>query len=235
MDPMVGRKVSAVAILACGLVIASGCGRETSVSPTESGAASPSQDGELPFERAAQKTGISPTSSVIPPGANLPVGTAITVRLKSAISSASERTGDRFLGLLEEPIVVNGETIAPVGGVVIGRVLESRRAARSNSPGYLRLVLTSIPILGKSTLVQTSSSFIKGSQTKSVTVAQAGHSGDGLLAAAEAASGNGPVLGATTANRRMIGGVIAKDAFVGSEHHLTFRLTEPLLLPEQDQ
>jgi hypothetical protein len=217
MDPMVGRKVSAIAILACGLMMASGCGRQESVSPTESGAAPSSQDGELPFERAAQKTGISPTSSVIPPGANLPVGTAITVRLKSAISSASERTGDRFLGLLEEPIVVNGETIAPVGGVVIGRVIEARRAARAKSPGYLRLVLTSIPILGKSTM------------------AQAGHSGDGLLAAAEAAPGNGPLLGATTADRRMIGGVIAKDAFVGPEHHLTFRLTEPLLLPEQDQ
>lgn len=232
---MMGWKAFGVAVLGCCLVVVTGCGREAPVSPTESGAASSSRDGELPFERAAQKTGISPTTSVIPPGANLPVGTAITIRLKSAISSASERTGDRFLGLLEEPIVVNGETIAPVGGVVIGRVIESRKAARSKSPGYLRLVLTSVPILGKNTLVQTSSSFVKGSQTKSVTVAQAGHNGDGLLAAAEAAPGNGPVLGATTADRRVIGGVTAKDAFIGAESHLTFRLTEPLLLPERDQ
>jgi hypothetical protein len=232
---MMGRRTLGLAVLACGLVVATGCGRQAPVSPTESGPVSPSHDGDLPFERAAQKTGISPTSSVIPPGANLPVGTAITIRLKSTISSASERTGDRFLGLLEEPIVVNGETIAPVGGVVIGRVIESRRAARSKSPGYLRLVLTSIPILGKNTLVQTSSSFIKGSQTKSVTVAEAGHSGDGLVAAAEAAPGNGPVLGATTADRRTIGGVTVKDAFASPENHLTFRLTEPLSLPERDQ
>jgi hypothetical protein len=232
---MAGWKAFGVAVLGCCLVVVTGCGREAPVSPTESGAESSSRDGELPFERAAQKTGISPTTSVIPPGANLPVGTTITIRLKSAISSASERTGDRFLGLLEEPIVVNGKTIAPVGGVVIGRVIESRKAARSKSPGYLRLVLTSVPILGKNTLVQTSSSFIKGSQTKSVTLAQAGHSSDGLLAAAEAAPGNRPVLGATTADRRVIGGVTAKDAFVGAESHLTFRLTEPLLLPERDQ
>jgi hypothetical protein len=232
---MTGWKAFGVAVLGCCLVVVTGCGREAPVSPTESGAESSSRDGELPFERAAQKTGISPTTSVIPPGANLPVGTAITIRLKSAISSASERTGDRFLGLLEEPIVVNGKTIAPVGGVVIGRVIESRKAARSKSPGYLRLVLTSVPILGKNTLVQTSSSFIKGSQTKSVTLAQAGHSSDGLLAAAEAAPGNRPVLGATTADRRVIGGVTARDAFVGAESHLTFRLTEPLLLPERDQ
>jgi hypothetical protein len=232
---MAGWKAFGVAVLGCCLVVVTGCDREAPVSPTESGAESSSRDGELPFERAAQKTGISPTTSVIPPGANLPVGTAITIRLKSAISSASERTGDRFLGLLEEPIVVNGKTIAPVGGVVIGRVIESRKAARSKSPGYLRLVLTSVPILGKNTLVQTSSSFIKGSQTKSVTLAQAGHSSDGLLAAAEAAPGNRPVLGATTADRRVIGGVTAKDAFVGAESHLTFRLTEPLLLPERDQ
>jgi hypothetical protein len=232
---MTGWKAFGVAVLGCCLVVVTGCGREAPVSPTESGAESSSRDGELPFERAAQKTGISPTTSVIPPGANLPVGTAITIRLKSAISSASERTGDRFLGLLEEPIVVNGKTIAPVGGVVIGRVIESRKAARSKSPGYLRLVLTSVPILGKNTLVQTSSSFIKGSQTKRVTLAQAGHSSDGLLAAAEASPGNRPVLGATTADRRVIGGVTARDAFVGAESHLTFRLTEPLLLPERDQ
>jgi hypothetical protein len=221
-------------VLACSLALAIGCGRQSPVGPTESGAVSTPEEGQLPFERAAQKTGISPTSSVIPPGANLPVGTAITIRLKSAISSASERTGDRFLGLLEEPIVVNGETIAPAGGVVIGRVIESRKAARSKSPGYLRLVLTSIPVLGKSTLVQTSSSFIKGSQSKGVTVAQAGHSGDGLVAAAEAAPVNRPVLGAAIADQRVIGGVTAKDAFVGPEHHLTFRLTESLLLPERD-
>src|SRR5215469_4965342 len=182
MDPMMGWRSSAIAALACCLVVATACDRRTSVSPTEAGAGSPSQDGQLPFERAAQRTGISPTSSVIPPGANLPVGTAITIRLKSAISSATERTGDRFLGLLEEPIVVNDETIAPRGGVVIGRIIEARRAVRSKSPGYLRLVLTSIPISGKSVLVQTSSSFIKGAQPRNVTVAQAEHNADGLVA-----------------------------------------------------
>ena len=232
---MVGWKGSAVIVLACCLAVATGCDRKMSVSPTGPGVASPAEDGQLPFERAAQRTGISPTSSVIPPGANLPIGTAITIRLKSAISSASERTGDRFLGLLEEPILANGEIVAPVGGVVIGRVIESSRATRSKSPGYLRLVLTSIPIMGKNTLVQTSSTFIKGAQTKSVTVAQAGHSGDGLVAAAEASSDSGSVLGATTAARRLVGGVAAKDAFVGPEHHLTFRVTEPLLLPERDR
>ena len=232
---MVGRKAWAVAALACSLVVAVGCGRQSSVNPTESGAVSTPEAGQLPFERAAQRTGISPTSSVIPPGANLPLGTAITIRLKSAISSATERTGDRFLGLLDEPIVVNGETIAPVGGVVIGRIIEAKRAVRLKSPGYLRLVLTSIPISGKSVLVQTSSSFIKGAQPKNVTVAQAGHSADGLVAAAEAASGNGPTLGPATADRRLIGAVSAKDAFLGTEHRITFRLTEPLLLPERDQ
>jgi hypothetical protein len=232
---MMGRKGWAVAVLACSLAAAAGCGRQSSVNSAESGAASTPEGGQLPFERAAQRTGISPTSAVIPPGANLPVGTAITIRLKSAISSATERTGDRFLGLLEEPIVENDQTIAPRGGVVIGRIIEARRAVRSKSPGYLRLVLTSIPLSGKSVLVQTSSSFIKGAQSKNVTVAQAGHNADGLVAAAEAASGNAPALSTITTDRRLIGGVTAKDAFVGTEHRLTFRLTEPLLLPEHDQ
>jgi hypothetical protein len=137
--------------------------------------------------------------------------------------------------LLEEPIIANDETIAPRGGVVIGRIIEARRAVRSKSPGYLRLVLTSIPISGKSVLVQTSSSFIKGAQPRNVTVAQAEHNADGLVAATEAASGSSSTLGPATADRRLIRAVSAKDAFVGTEHRITFRLTEALPLPERDQ
>jgi len=150
------------------------------------------------------------------------------------ISSASDRTGDRFLALLDEPIIVNGETIAPAGGVAIGRILEARSAVHSTSPGYLRLVLTSIPVRGKSVLVQTSSTFLKGARPRNMTLAQAGHAGDGLVMAAEAASGSSPALGNATADRRLTGVTAAKDALVGPERALTFRLTEPLPLAERD-
>lgn len=230
---MVGRRTLIAAAAMAALMVAIGCERDTAP-PTVARSAPSSQEPQLPFERAAQKTGISPTSSVIPPGANLPVGTSITVHLKAVISSASERTGDRFLATLDEPIVVNGETIAQVGGVAIGRILEARRAGRSMSPGYLRLVLTSIPIRGKSVLVQTSSNFVKGAQPRNLTLAQAGHTGDGLLMAAEAGSGNTPAVGNASADRRLPGRSAPKDALVGPEHPLTFRLTEPLPLPERD-
>lgn len=231
---MVGwRTVFAPALLAA-LIAAVGCDRDTAPPPVTSRSAPSSQEPQLPFERAAQKTGISPTSLVIPPGANLPVGTSITVHLKSVISSASERTGDRFLAILDEPIIVNGETIAQTGGVAIGRILEARKAGRSTSPGYLRFVLTSIPIRGKSVLVQTSSTFVKGAQPRNLTIAQAGHTGDGLVVAAEAASGNNATVGPATADRRLTGITTAKDARVGPEHPLTFRLTEPIPLPEKD-
>jgi hypothetical protein len=230
---MVGRRILGAVSLGAVLIATASCGRENTPTSASAGAGS-SPEAQLPFERAAQKTGVSPTSSVIPPGANLPVGTSLTVHLKSVISSASDRTGDRFLALLDEPIIVNGETIAPAGGVAIGRILEARKAGRSNSPGYLRLVLTSIPVRGKSVLIQTSSNFVKGARPRNLTLAQAGHAGDGLVMAAEAASGNSATLGTVTADRRLTGVTAAKDALVGPEHPLTFRLTEPLPLPERD-
>ena len=231
---MVGWRILCAASLGAVLIAAAGCGHENTPALASSDGTPSSQDGQLPFERAAQRTGVSPTSSVIPPGANLPVGTSITIHLKSVISSASDRTGDRFLALLDEPIIVNGETIAPAGGVAIGRILEARRAGHSTSPGYLRLVLTSIPIRGKSVLVETSSNFVKGAKPRNVTLAQAAHSGDGLLMQADAASGNNASLGNATADRRLTGVTAAKDVLVGPERSLTFRLTEPIPLPERD-
>ena len=231
---MMGWRILGAVSLGAALMMAAGCGRDSTPTFASGDPTPSSQDAQLPFERAAQKTGVTPTSSVIPPGANLPVGTSITVHLKSMVSSASDRSGDRFLALLDEPIIVNGETIAPAGGVAIGRILEAKRAGHSTSPGYLRLVLTSIPIRGKSVLVQTSSNFLKGAKPRNMTLAQAGHTGDGLLMAADAASGNNTALGNATADRRLTGLTAAKDVLVGPERSLTFRLTEPIPLPERD-
>jgi hypothetical protein len=196
---MTGRKTAVVGILIGGLVLFTGaCGRQTSVAPVASGVASSPEDDQLPFERAAQKSGISPTSSVIPPGANLPVGTPISIHLQSTISSAHERAGDRFQGVLDEPIVVNGETLAERGVAVTGRVIEARRVSPPSSPGYLRLVVTSLPILGKSTMIHTSSTFLKGARPAKLNVAPGiGAADKDLLVAAETTRATSAALAAT--------------------------------------
>jgi hypothetical protein len=233
---MVKWRVTVVGAFILGLTLALGCGRQSTVSPVASNGIPPSSEDQLPFEQAAQRTGITPTSSVIPPGANVPAGTPITVRLQSTISSATERAGDRFEAVLDEPIIVNGETLAEKGTAVTGRIMEARPASHSTSPGYLRFALTSIRIRNQATRVQTSTGFVKGARGEGVKAASSGTSRVRAGSLMSAAVGNSAALGtAPDADERSIGALTSKDVTVGSERRLTFRLTEPIPLHPQDQ
>ena len=115
---------------------------------------------QLPFAHLPEKGGMSPTlpfaSSAIPEGA------AIVVRLQSPISSRNARSGDVFTAVLEEPVVVEGQIMAPRGVSVTGRVAVAHPGGLDDA-GYLRLTLTSVVISGAMLPVHTSSIFAKGS------------------------------------------------------------------------
>jgi hypothetical protein len=119
-----------------------------------------SPKGELPFDRPADNLGISPTGLV--PARGVPAGTPLTIRLRSAISSDRASPGDPFEAVLDEPILVNGQTIISAGAVVQGKVLQAQAADYPHSSGYLRLTLTSIIDRGKPLPLETASVFVKG-------------------------------------------------------------------------
>ncbi|HWR36651.1 MAG TPA: glycine zipper family protein [Clostridia bacterium] len=61
---------------------------------------------------------------------DIPVGTAIRMKLETALSTRSNQAGDTFSGRVTEPVVVNGKTVIPVGASLSGhvtRVNEPRR------------------------------------------------------------------------------------------------------------
>src|SRR5215470_20182057 len=132
-----------IAVLGLGLATTLGCNHQSDVPVIASEMHRASSGSGLPFDREAQPDGISPTSFVIPPGAHLPAGTPITVRLKSAVSSATAVSKDTFEAVMDEPILVNGEIVVPRGTLVTGRVVEARPLIRMQAPGYLRLALSS--------------------------------------------------------------------------------------------
>lgn len=104
-----------LALLGLGFVTAVGCDRQSTVPVVTSEALSSLDDARLPFDREAQKDGISPTSSVIPPGAQLPAGTPLTIRLRTPLSSATANAKDKFEAVLDEPIIVNERVSWPNG------------------------------------------------------------------------------------------------------------------------
>jgi hypothetical protein len=52
----------------------------------------------------------------------VPAGTALMVRLDTTLATFSNRAGDPFQGKLTQPVVVNGNTVIPVGATIEGRV-----------------------------------------------------------------------------------------------------------------
>lgn len=159
-------------------------------------------EGPLPFDRAAKGNGISPTGAITP--AQIPAGTPITVRLQAAISSKSSHSGDSFEAFLDEPLIVDGETVAPRGAAVTGRVVAARAAGALDDPGYLRLMLSTISFDGKPLPLQTSNIFVKGSSHEKRSLALPGG-------------------GKST-------GTIDGDIGFSTERRLTFRLIQPVPL-----
>ena len=219
-----------VVVLGLGLAAAVGCDHQ-SADPVIASEMNRAPDGSrLPFDREAQEDGISPTSSVIPPGAQIPAGTPVTIRLKNPVSSATAISEDSFEAVLDEPIIVNERIVAARGTLVMGRVVDAKPMTRMQAPGYLRLALSSIVIHGKPTRLRSSSNFLKGAGPASRRANLAVRSDGALIGAA--ATPKAPMLGnAVVAERRSPSPVPApRDITIAQDRRLTFRLIEALPL-----
>jgi len=72
--------------------------------------------------------------------APVPAGTALMVRLDTTLATFSNRVGDPFQGKITQAVVINGNTVIPVGSTVEGRVTkvsEPRRISGKPTIGIL--------------------------------------------------------------------------------------------------
>ncbi|MGH9523827.1 MAG: hypothetical protein ACRD3E_14965 [Terriglobales bacterium] len=161
-------------------------------------------------------------------------GTLINVRLQQSVSSASSRSGDEFAAVLAEPLVANGQTLAPEGAAVTGRVVAARKSGHLHDSGYLRLALASVEINGKAVPVHSSTIFVMGGAHKKRNLTLiGGGAGVGALIGAIAGGGKGALIGSAVGAGAGTAGAYAtgkKDVGFGAERRLTFRLTQPLTL-----
>jgi len=144
--------------------------------------------------------------------AAIPTGTLIAVRLHSSLSSVFSHPGDTFDAILDAPIVIQGQTIAPQGAPIAGKVLDAKPSEELKDAGYLRLVLTAVWLNGKFIPMQTSSVFAKGGPRGGRNVAQRAT----LIAS--------PAKTDPAVPSRQL------DVHYDPEQRLTFRLNEPLSL-----
>jgi len=224
MKPYRGIIFSIGSMLLLLTLVLAGCSRQ----PGPAASDNSGTEQQMPFDRPADKKGVSPTASLLP--ASIPAGTPITVRLQSSVSSASSQSGDSFEAALDEPVVINGQTVAPRGATVTGKVVEAKASGHLQDPGYLRLTLTAISIDAKLLPIQTSSIFAKGgSHEKRNLEMIGGGAAAGALIGGLAGGGKGALIGTTIGAAGGTGTAYAtgkKDVGFAAERRLTFRVTQ---------
>jgi hypothetical protein len=179
------------------------------------------------------------TSQRLPFSGNQPVvvpkGTAIYVRLDQTISSSTAQPGEDFSAVLDEPLEVDGQIVAPPGTKVNGLVVAAHESGRLHNAGYLRLTLSSLTLNGKEVPIQTSSIFVKGGSYKNRNLAYiGGGAGGGALLGGLLGGGKGALIGSGIG---ATGGTTAayatgkKEVGFSAERRIGFRLAEALSEP----
>jgi hypothetical protein len=224
-------KTYLIGLLTLALGLALGCEKQTGVPGDDPAASSAADDPQKPpFDREAQSAGNSTSPSLVPAVAKLPAGTPITIRLESAVSSASARAGDRFQGVLDEPIVIEGRTVARRGAAVTGRVLAAKSSGHLHDPGYLRIALVSVEVGGKPVGIETSSIFAKAGSHKNRNLAMiGGGTAGGALIGGLAGGGKGALIGTAVGAAGGTGTAYAtgkKEITLDAERRFTFRLAQ---------
>jgi hypothetical protein len=173
-------------------------------------------------------------AAIVPQTVVIPAGTPISVRLQQSISSQSAQAGQHFEAVLDEPIVINGQTVAEKGADAVGHVVAARQSGRLHDSGFLRIALDSVTVNGKMVPVQSSSIYVQGASHKKRNLGWIGGStaggaligglmggGKGALIGSAVGAGAGTTAAYTTGK---------KDVGFAAEHRLTFRTTQPVQL-----
>src|SRR5690348_12248903 len=214
-----GLEKLAISVLLLAMLLAAGCSGVGAQPPANSTASLDSPD--------TQKLPFTENKPLV-----IPASTAIYVRLQQALSSRTAQPGQQFSAVLDEPLMVEDQTVAAKGTPVEGRVVAARNSGRLHNSGYLRITLSSITVNGKTLPLQTNSMFISGGTYRKRNLAFiGGGAGGGALLGALAGGGKGAAIGTMIGAGAGTGAAYAsgkKEVGFAAERRLGFRLTQPL-------
>lgn len=209
---MTFSKIAPLALVAA--LVGAGCGKssekaaETKIPPAASAPAS--------ADPAAQPAG-SP-SAAVPPAASAPApspaaapepppppkkyviaaGTPIVVRTISDVNTKTNQAGTSFQATLQQPLIVDGHTLAKSGATVTGSVAESQQGGRVKGKASLTLTLSRLHLAnGQNVAIRTNSVTQEAKSGTKKNLARTGvASGAGAAIGAIAGGGKGAAIGA---------------------------------------
>jgi len=203
----------------------------TAPAPAAAAASAPAVQGPAPSSAAAEA---EPPAPPPPQKLTAPVGTAVTVTITERLSASHNEVGDKFTGVLAEPVRASGGgTIFSRGTRVTGTVIASKGRGRFKGAGALGIELTSIAGTPVSVSEYEKEQAGKGKRSAGFI---GGGAGGGALIGGLAGGGKGALIGgllgagAGTAGAAFTGN---KDVVIPSESRVTFRLRAPLAITVQ--
>jgi hypothetical protein len=166
------------------------------------------------------------------PSSTFPSGTPIVIRMSETIDTDRNRVGDTFNATLEEPLVLDNQTLVPRGAEVKGNIALAQESGRLSGQSELILELNEIRVNGRTYPIRTSDyTEIGSSRGKRTAAAAGGGAALGAIIGAIAGGGKGAAVGAATGAAVGTGvQVLTKGQTlkVPVETVLEFRLQHPL-------
>jgi len=94
--------------------------------------------------REAAATAPEKAAPAKPTSVTLPSGTRLVIRISEAVDTRRHSSGHRFRGQLESALTVDGNTVAPRGTMVYGRISQAKSGGRAVGSSELAIEFTDI-------------------------------------------------------------------------------------------
>jgi len=165
-------------------------------------------------------------------GGELPAGTNLVVRMIDAVDSSVNRVGQTFGASIDEPVMINGQTMIPRGADVVVKLVDAKESGKLTGRSELTLDLVSVKVNGRpvdintQTVSQQSSS--RGERTAKVA---GGTAAVGAIIGAIAGGGKGAAIGAAAGGAAGAGAEVVtagQRVKIPSETRLTFVTDTPV-------
>lgn len=74
----------------------------------------------------------------------IPAGSTLHVSLMTTLTDKTNKTGDRFIGQLTQPVIANGKEIVPQGSTVEGHIAFLKPSGRIKGVAQMRLIIDDV-------------------------------------------------------------------------------------------
>lgn len=162
----------------------------------------------------------------------LPAGTNVVIRMIDGVDSEVNRVGQTFQASLDEPILLNGETVVQRGADVVVKLVDQKESGKLTGKAELTLDLVSMRVDGRMVDINTQSvsqsSASRGARTAKVA---GGTAALGAIIGAIAGGGKGAAIGAGAGAAAGAGAEIVtkgQRVKIPSETRLTFVTDTPV-------